>query len=267
MLDLDGTLLNSASHIMPRTASKIKELERRGVEIVIATGRSRKGILHKIGSLADGKYLVCFNGSASYDPNGNLIDAHFLPEDVIKPVIAEMRKHRNVQFHAHTKDEFIYAEQFYGDNPRHRFSNGTYCELVDFDTFDHFTWYKAIFIDPDHDKLSRIHDALYPVLEGKCSFLFTRENALELFPLGINKATGVGDLLRSQNKTFKTTMAFGDSANDFEILHAVEHPVVMVSGDPELKNEGFHVTRLGNDEDGIADYIESLPDDFFYSKR
>ena len=38
-LDMDGTLLNSQKKISPKTAAAISELSRRGVYVVVSTGR------------------------------------------------------------------------------------------------------------------------------------------------------------------------------------------------------------------------------------
>ena len=52
-LDMDGTLLNSAKQIPDETAAAIKQLMKRGVEVVVGTGRG-------LAELAD--YREAFKG-------------------------------------------------------------------------------------------------------------------------------------------------------------------------------------------------------------
>jgi hydroxymethylpyrimidine pyrophosphatase-like HAD family hydrolase len=50
-------------------------------------------------------------------------------------------------------------------------------------------------------------------------------------------------------------LAIGDNHNDLEMLSFAGVPVVMGNSVPELKQQGWHVTR-SNDEDGVAAAIE-----------
>ena len=45
VLDLDGTLTNAKKEIMPRTQAALMEAQRRGVRIVLASGRPTYGIV------------------------------------------------------------------------------------------------------------------------------------------------------------------------------------------------------------------------------
>ena len=65
VLDLDGTLTNAKKEIMPRTQAALMEAQRRGVRIVLASGRPTYGIVPLAEQLKlaenDG-YILAYNG-------------------------------------------------------------------------------------------------------------------------------------------------------------------------------------------------------------
>ena len=56
----------------------------------------------------------------------------------------------------------------------------------------------------------------------------------------------------------KEVMAFGDSMNDETMIVKCGMSVGMSNGLEEIKNEAAYVTRLTNDQDGIADFVEQF---------
>ncbi|MBO1362159.1 HAD-IIB family hydrolase, partial [Acetobacter sacchari] len=70
VLDLDGTLTNTQKEITPRTREELIELQRKGVLLVLASGRPTYGIA----PLADelqmdrfGGYILSYNGGEIID--------------------------------------------------------------------------------------------------------------------------------------------------------------------------------------------------------
>ena len=65
VLDLDGTLTNSKKEITPRTYEALMEAQKKGIVVVLASGRPTYGImpLAKQLKLAEyGGYILAFNG-------------------------------------------------------------------------------------------------------------------------------------------------------------------------------------------------------------
>ena len=53
-------------------------------------------------------------------------------------------------------------------------------------------------------------------------------------------------------------MAFGDSMNDESMIVKCGLSVAMSNGLDKIKDEAAFVTRLTNDQDGIADFVEQF---------
>ena len=65
-LDLDGTLKSTDKQILPKTKAILQELAKRGVVIVLASGRPTAGLYAEANELEldkTGGYLLSFNGA------------------------------------------------------------------------------------------------------------------------------------------------------------------------------------------------------------
>ena len=68
-IDLDGTMLNSYGEVTQKTISTIKNTINKGINVVIASGRtvdSISGIADEIGA---NNYIIAGNGAIIYDVN------------------------------------------------------------------------------------------------------------------------------------------------------------------------------------------------------
>lgn len=76
-------------------------------------------------------------------------------------------------------------------------------------------------------------------------------NSVEFIPSGINKATGIKMVLDHFGIDRKDSYAFGDSANDIEMLNYVQYGVAMGNAVPELLEQAEYKTEPA-DRDGLA---------------
>lgn len=76
------------------------------------------------------------------------------------------------------------------------------------------------------------------------------QGIIEINPAGISKATGIRKVCEMLDIPHENTFAFGDSANDLEMLAYVAHSIAMGNGTEEVKNTAEYVTR-SVDKDGI----------------
>ena len=79
LLDLDGTLLDDAGKIRPRTLASLHDLHRRGVKVMIATGRSEAGTVPYLRQLGFDDPAVVYNGACLWCP----VEQRFLEERVL----------------------------------------------------------------------------------------------------------------------------------------------------------------------------------------
>ena len=96
--DLDGTLLNSKQQISDRTLRAIKQIQRKGLRLLINTEQNyfdAKKLLDAYDISCD---IACFGGSCIFDTSGDQLHASYIPTNVslrccgsLVPVVLFMR--------------------------------------------------------------------------------------------------------------------------------------------------------------------------------
>ena len=79
---------------------------------------------------------------------------------------------------------------------------------------------------------------------------------LEITARGVNKGTGVAELMAYMGVSANAAVAFGDGGNDLPLAQAVGRFVAMGNADEELKAVADEVCP-SVDKDGVAVWIES----------
>jgi len=69
--DLDGTLLDARTTVSRSTAATLRDAERRGLQIVICTGRAYSSAFFYARELGLQAYILSANGAQARDPDGN----------------------------------------------------------------------------------------------------------------------------------------------------------------------------------------------------
>lgn len=67
--DIDGTLLNEQHEVTPRTRAAVRELQRRGIPLVLTTARPARSVLALHRELALSGPFIAYNGALVYDPH------------------------------------------------------------------------------------------------------------------------------------------------------------------------------------------------------
>lgn len=106
-IDLDGTMLNSYGEVTEYTKKIIKEVQNKGVEVVIASGRpidSIKTIAKEIGS---DKYFISGNGAILYDvEKDQILYENTLKKSKILDII-KICEENSIYYNLYTEKEVI----------------------------------------------------------------------------------------------------------------------------------------------------------------
>ncbi len=239
--DLDGTLLTSELKVASSSIEAIQSIRKRGVEPVIATGRTLVEIGHILEEtgirscvLMNGQYVI-YDGELIYE---NPLDVR----EIIGLHDEASQKGHELAFYNAEKIAVT--------------SQGS--ELISKN-------YKRVGspYPPTHASLylkESIHLMLIFCEEGEEAyyqekfpyFQFVRNSPFgcDIYPAGTSKATGIDRLLSLKNLSLEATYAFGDGLNDLEMFELVHHPIAMGNALDIVKQSAKHVTH-SHDEDGI----------------
>lgn len=261
-IDLDGTLLRSDQTISDYSVETITKVQKKGHQVIIATGRPYRTALPYYRQLKLETPMINFNGSLTHIPNTKwdfehdvTIDRRYLLEllDMAEQIEADFiaSEYRKKFFVTTDFPETIQPELFgvqqITDSMR----------LVA----------DKVASNPNAILLqTRIKDKY--ALADNLRQHFSEEmevdswggpmNILECSPKGVNKAYALDYLLTSLNRDKNQLIAFGDEHNDTEMLAYASKGYAMKNANPMLLRFADEQLAYTNDDDGVARKLEEL---------
>ncbi|WP_270354546.1 Cof-type HAD-IIB family hydrolase [Bacillus velezensis] len=230
-IDMDGTLLNDEQLIPEENRRAIKEVEAKGIHVVISTGRTLMTCRELAESLELSSFLITANGSEIWDSNFELVERKLLHTDHIQK-LWDLRNKHNTNFWASTVD---------------RVWRGEFPETIT----DH-QWLKFGFEIEDDEVRNEVLKELkeYKELEITNSSPIN----IEVNALGINKAAALAKVSEKLGFTMENVMAMGDSLNDIAMIEKAGVGVAMGNAQDIVKETADWVTDV-NTENGVAKAI------------
>ena len=243
--DIDGTLWDYRGHIPQSTKDGIAMLRKNGHLAFLCTGRTKStiradellnigfdGIIAGCGTYIEYNYNVLVNKLLSWEDTEKLVPA--MKSKGIGAFLEGCDK-LYIDWDYYTGSD--YAEGF-------RRELGTDCldiELADADS--RINKISVEYIDLSDDEVRGTFGEDYDVIIHD----FTNPdgsplNVAEIVPKGISKAWGIKWICRHLGISIENTYAFGDSANDIDMLKYVKHGIAMGNASEITKNAADYIT-------------------------
>ncbi|MDR2313169.1 MAG: Cof-type HAD-IIB family hydrolase [Spirochaetaceae bacterium] len=262
--DLDGTLLRPDKTLSERTLRAVRNCADRGMNIIIATGRSlRSGEIYREQLGVSGPQ-VYYNGAEVVDmPGGTMIHAGFLdPEPVL--FCAGLAKKLGLYFQVYFPrgfagpEETLMAERLTEEAALYAKSTGI--RAIEGDLEEYLSRaampgvIKAMFISDEgrHKKLQKTlrekyGDSLYVVR--------STPRFLEVLAPGVSKGAGLVHALNHLGLGPEEALAFGDEENDIPMLRAAGFSAAPANAPRSVRKlSRFHIPS--NADDGVAVFLE-----------
>ncbi|WP_455759172.1 Cof-type HAD-IIB family hydrolase [Phocaeicola coprocola] len=260
VLDLDGTLTNSKKVITEHTRTALIEAQKRGLKIVLASGRPTYGVAPLANQLELDKYegyILSYNGGEIIDwKTGEMMYKNLLDPEVL-PYLYQCAKDNNFAIVSyeneyvlteHPDDEYVLKEAL--------------LNVMKIKKVDNFL--KAInhpiakcLIVGDPTRLAVLEKEMYDHLKDRMGVFRSEPYFLELVPKGIDKARSLSVLLKEINMKKEEMIAVGDGFNDLSMIQYAGLGVAMANAQPVVRENADYIT-LSNDEDGVAAVVEKF---------
>lgn len=256
VLDVDGTLLDSKHELTPRVEKALRAAAAKGVQIVLATGKTRASMLKTIDQLglkAPGIYL---QGLAIYDGEGELRHQMTLDPALARQVITfgEDRGYHMVAYSGERIMSHHYNKLIEdGWTEYHELAPEVVGPLQNL--LGHMAFNKLIACG-EARAIKALRWQLTAQVGGAARLMQAGiPTMLEILPPGGSKGTALKLLLKDMKVAPENVMAMGDAENDIEMIQLAGIGVAMGHADQPVKDAADYVTGT-NDEDGVAQAIE-----------
>jgi len=267
-VDIDGTLVDSQSHIPNANKVALRRAMDAGVEVVLVTGRRFETAAPVATELGLDLPIVVHNGALiRHAITGNVEYHQPLPLHVAAAVLPRILAHQLDPI-AHYALEDASMRMWLGPyaDPHNAWLR-RYVERNAHCVYRVPDLLAAMVAPPTQlmcggvpERVHPLRDALLEQLRGRMRLLETSYPELGLTFLDIihpecSKAHAIQRLAAARGLMREQILAIGDNFNDLPMLEYAGTAVVMGNAPPELRKAGFHVTDT-NERAGLAKAVE-----------
>lgn len=259
VLDLDGTLLNDDKLISDKNAYILNELHKRGIHIVIATGRNyymAKNLIEKIRSVEP--VIFANNGAVVRHHDDSFIDSNYLDFSIFENIYALGLKHNlNPVIHVdeyHEGYDLIYEcenyeEVYLGyikkDYERARNKKFNNYKINNILSVCYFNDYKRL--DEFKNEIKKIPGEFNIILNQNIS----NWSLLELLNINGCKWCALKKYIGSIGINENDVVALGDDNNDIELIKNSGLGIAMKNATDKLKGASDWISRFSNNESAV----------------
>ncbi|HEU0190370.1 MAG TPA: HAD family hydrolase [Mycobacterium sp.] len=258
--DVDGTLLDGNDEITARTRAAVHAAVAGGARFVLATGRPPRWIRPIADMLGFAPIAVCANGAVVYDPaTDRVLSAQTLPAELLGELTEVI-------------EGVIPGAGLAVERIGERAHDAATPQFVSLPGYEH-AW-----LSPDNTEVSKadllsapaikllvrkvgaasadLAAELTPRIGSVAEVTFSTNNGLvEIVPAGVDKGTGVEQVIRPLGIGYDRVVTFGDMPNDLPMLLRAGHGVAMGNAHPDVLAAAAEVTAP-NTDDGLARVLE-----------
>lgn len=256
--DMDGTLLNSQNSISPENERALKELQKEGVKVMVASGRVDLLLKPYLKQLEPEGYVISCNGALIRDTRTmETVYSHTMDGKAASNIVNHC-KECGIDYFVYTAD-FVYSNK---NNPRAlRYENsnkelsrelqfpiryletGTEEELKDLEIL------KVLLICKDQQQVFSMQTVFSDFSD--ITAVSSASGLLDIMASHTSKGRALKTLAEQNGVGMEEIIAFGDNYNDMDMLEQAGLPIAMDNSVEELKRIAKYVTK-SNDESGIA---------------
>jgi len=280
-VDLDGTLLNSFGEVSLATKEVLNKVKERGVEVVLASGRTIDSVENLSLELNTSRYIISGNGAILYDvQEKTILHNRFLNKKQVLDII-KICDETSIFYNVYAENEIItpnlsYNVLFYHkENVNKEESKRTVINVVNnvakyIEESDKNEYLKVTICDEtkfifnsiirklrtceDIDVLDVSHMSRKKIKVGTAEvdveYFYT-----EITNKNVNKWTALEVLLEKLGVSREEVMAIGDNINDKEMVEEAGLGVVTGNSSPMMK-EIADVVVADNNSDGVKEALE-----------
>ena len=250
--DLDGTLWFGHEETHPATVAAWRELERRGVPVLVATGRRVRSTREPLARLGFAPPAVMMNGALAIDlgtherfhswhyeaAHATAILAAFRAADIEPCVYVD-----------HAKVDVFVGERP-STHPDHLTSLGTTAQRADLDEIIGSVpvlmfGIMGHDIEPLHALAQQVTETAQPHIAASDQY---GGHSFTVTPAGLSKWTGVQAYCRRAGLDSTRVLAIGDGPNDRELLAGAAIAVAPADASAEARADADHI--VGSPRDG-----------------
>ncbi len=234
--DLDGTLLNSERKIHPQNLKVLKEVIKKGHQVVLASGRNIKNMVDFATEIGEVRFLITHNGGHIYDLKTQEIIYEDLIDDAIAKRVLDFAKEKKINGIFYTKtDHFLFqfnqdfkkALQHFKVTLKAKFSDKSIKDVI-----------KIVLLKKDgFIKGKGVLHQLENTFNNDLTICLSSTKVIDITARNVNKAMGIEKILPLLKSSWKDVVVFGNGGNDILMLKKAKKSYAMKNSLPHVLKE------------------------------
>lgn len=250
-LDIDGTILKPDHTYSESTKKAIEQVQAKGIEVFLATGRPLHEITELTNELNVHSFIGYNGGYATY--NNEVIVNEPIDVDIIKQYLEISQSHdHEIVFYTNEKNYFTSLQkpvvqhfiEAFQLKYNERFTDRVIDQILSITLMNLETHHVSLYELTADIQLAQVN------IEGL-------RHAYDLIQTNVNKGKAIEKVIHHLKIKREQTIAFGDGLNDKQMLEVVGEGVAMGNAHPDLLPYAKHVTT-SVEEDGIYHGLKKL---------
>ena len=259
--DLDGTLLNCKGRISDENRKALAALEKKGVHLSVATGRTYSEIPPEVRACEAFQYLIYSNGSVVLDrKSGEKMTACIDNTTIgkVMDIFADYKLHITARFRGEcyfdAKFPLKENEEYYRIDPNHVLCVGEYGHgREDFDRLVRAQDEAEVFSVYFHDDGEREECGKRLAALGNLYITSICDTNFEIFNIHAGKDRALARLCEHLGFTTDAAITLGDSSNDLSMTKAAGLGLATANAQPALMAAADGV--ICSNEEHVMPYI------------
>ena len=281
-IDLDGTMLNKYGIITQNTKDVIKKVQEKGIEVVIASGRTINSVKNFSKEINSQNFFISGNGAITYDiKNDKILYENTLSKNKVLQVV-KICEENSIYYSVYTENGIITKNlnyntlYYYKENLNKEEEEKTHINIVQ-DIYSYIEnrdekilkimicdgnqfVFKAIIKKLGEIKDIEILDVSH--MSRKLIKQGTEEIALEYFyteitSKDVDKWNAIENLINLLGIKNEEIITIGDNANDLKMIKNAGIGIAMGESAPYIKEQADMIAE-SNDNDGVAEILKKI---------
>ena len=282
-VDLDGTLLNQYGDVTENTKRVIKNVMRKGTQVVLASGRSIDSIQNISNEIGASRYIVAGNGAVLYDieEQKNLYE-NYIPIEKAKKII-DICEENSIFYNIYTNKKIVTKNlrynvlYYYKENLKKADRKRTNIDIVDSiqdyvknmrdekimkificdETASVFNSIMKKFEEiPNVETLDVSHMSRKVIKKGTLEFPIEYYYT-EISMKNVDKWNAIEFLINKMGINKDEVIAIGDNMNDKKMIEEAGLGITMEGSTPVVTDVANYITANNNNE-GVAKALEKF---------
>lgn len=256
--DIDGTIVNEARELTPRTREVLQRMHRQGILFGIASGRPVDEVENTAQKWDLGFEVDCYigmNGAELYDlKTQTQHDYYVLKKEWIKEIVELMEPFSQFPY-IYKKGAIVVLDA--NDRIAQSAKHAEKEVIVVGDVSDMYQEDNGkIMFRLEEDQVLMVEQHFESLDLPNYKAFKTQPTLIEFAHRKVSKAYALERYCEMYGLSMEDVAAFGDTSNDNDMLVASGYGVCLKNGTDDTLAIADYITELTNEEDGFADFVE-----------